>query len=104
MTMTDSRKIITSKEMTEAHKHYYSGSCGPGYSRMTPFETFSVGIFKALPKSNGKGFKKSAVIYRIKGRSDDPQAVFSRADKVCSMMDDGWVPSKKSETVGAKTF
>jgi len=88
------------KEQKEG-KHWYSGvysSVGP--MRNSVCNTFSVGIFKWVKKKSGPGFKKSAVIYRVKGRLSQPDRVYTRAYNICLMMDNGnWIAKGKSETV-----
>ena len=80
--------------------HGYSGSCGPGNRDYYFQKTFSVGIFKWLKKSSGKGFKKSAVIYRVIGPVVKDKMVYSRAKKICDLMDSGlWKETKKSERI-----
>lgn len=80
------------------NKHDYSGMCVPlGHYNWN--ETFSVGIFKWVLKSNGKGLKKSSVIFRVKGLCSSSGTVYEAAQEYCKKMDGGWVPSKKSVTV-----
>jgi hypothetical protein len=83
----------------EAYKHDYSGSCAPGQSQAVMNIMFSVGIFQWLPKSSGKGLKKSAVKFRIKGNSSSPKAIYKTAEHWCKMMDKGVMPSTKSMTI-----
>lgn len=94
--------------MKKAYKHDYSGSCVPGsvnisYTKSgkhyTGQHTFSVGIFQWLPKSSGKGLKKSAVKFRIKGNVNDAEKVYKKAKECCKMMDDGLIFKTKSMTV-----
>jgi hypothetical protein len=85
--------------MKEAYKHDYSGSCAPGKSQSFGNAMFSVGIFQWLPKSSGKGLKKSAVKFRIKGNSSSPKVVYETAERWCKMMDKGVRPSTKSMTI-----
>lgn len=82
-----------------AFKHDFSGSCVPGGSGNYGQSTFSVGIFQWLPKSGGKGLKKSAVIIRVKGYVSKPEAVYARASEFCGKLDAGWAPDKKSFSV-----
>ena len=84
------------KDRKQAGKHDWSGSCYPkdgnGWNH-----TFSVGIFKWLPKSTRKGLKRSAVIYRVRGYTEDPKSVYYRAESLCDEMDGGYIPKTKSE-------
>lgn len=83
----------------KAYKHDFSGSCAPRKSRSFGNAIFSVGIFQWLPKSSKKGLKKSAVKFRIKGSSSNPEKVYSQARIICDKMNNGFVPEKKSMTV-----
>jgi len=81
----------------ELNKHGWSGEYEPGKTTFSSI-TFSVGIFKWVQAR--KGLKKSAVIYRVKGYSSNPQAVYDRADDICFLMDiGGWHRTEKSEFV-----
>ena len=81
----------------KAYKHDYSGSCAPTH----PYAggSFSVGIFQWVPKASGKGLKKTAVKYRVKGFSSNPEPVYARAEEICRMFDEGKDLGKKSEFV-----
>lgn len=85
--------------MKKAYSHDYSGNCGPGQSQALMNVMFSVGIFQWLPKSSGKGLKKSAVKFRIKGNVNDAEKVYSQAKIICDKMNNGFIPKKKSMTV-----
>lgn len=86
--------------MKEAYKHDYSGSCAPKPRRdYLAHHTFSVGIFQWLPKSSGKGLKKSAVKFRVKGNVNNAEAVYKMARGFCLIMNNGFIPEKKSMTV-----
>lgn len=71
-------------------KHEYSGYCRPinGISQDN-FQTFSVGIYELIPKSSGKGFKKSAVKVRVRGNVSDEKRVYEMAQNICKMLDHG---------------
>ena len=81
------------------YMHDFDGSCAPVKGGVE-WGTFSVGIFQWIPKSSGKGLKRSAVKYRIRGRVSNAGSVYSRARTVCKKFDDGWFPKSKSEVVG----
>jgi hypothetical protein len=86
--------------MKKVYKHDYSGSCAPEKDTISAWNTtFSVGIFQWLPKSSGKGLKKSAVKFRIKGDSSDTEKVYKKAKEICRIMNGGFVPGTKSMTV-----
>lgn len=82
-------------------KHDFDGECMPsGSQAFGNFSTFSVGIFRWLPKASGKGLKKSKVIYRVRGKVDNAELMYARAREVCKLFDKRprWT-SMKSETV-----
>ena len=84
--------------MEKAMKHDFSGSCVPGQGSWN--QTFSVGIFQWIPKSSGKGLKKSAVKFRVSGPSSEKDVVFRKARQICDDMDKGTFKLKtKSMTV-----
>jgi hypothetical protein len=90
--------MIARKDRKQEGKHDWSGSCAPGSFLLNA--TFSVGIFEWVLTSDGKGLKKTAVKYRIKGYSSNPDAVYARAEEVCDVMDLGMMYlSAKSEMV-----
>lgn len=80
----------------EAYKHDFSGSCSPHKNGGSMYGTFSVGCFQWLPKSSRKGLKKSAVIFRVKGNSSNPDKVYAKAREICEKLDSGWIPETKS--------
>jgi len=78
-------------------KHDWYGYCDPanwepGYS--FPFGTFSVGVFKWVPKSR-KGIKKGSIILRVSGDTEHPYRVHQLAELLCDKLDKGWKPDKK---------
>jgi len=85
-------------------KHDYSGSYDPNALVKPPYSgsarTFSVGIFKWLPRANGKGLKKSAVVYRIRGLRSYPEEVYDAAERCCTYLDNGGKYPTKSISVG----
>ena len=85
--------------MDVAFKHGFDGSCKPGGGQWFNNQTFSVGIFQWLPKSVGKGLKRSAVKYRVKGHCDVAEKVYSRASEICIQLDSGQTLTKKSESI-----
>ena len=70
--------------------------------------TFSLGIFRWLLKASGKGLKKSAVMYRVKGYTSNPEPVYKRAKEICEELDEEfphipmWLGYRKSETANKK--
>ncbi len=86
--------------MKELNRHDFSGSyASPNRCEYFTNETFSVGCFQWVKKANGKGLKKSAVKFRVKGPSSAPELVFNAAKEICSELDNGWAPTTKSMTV-----
>jgi hypothetical protein len=47
------------------------------------YATFSVAVFQWLPKSSGKGLKRSKSIKRISGRVNEYAQVYARAELFC---------------------
>jgi len=81
-------------------RYDYDGMCKPvnGKPHWKEQETFSVSIFQWVKKSNG-GLKKSKSVYRIHGRVEDAEAVYKRAEEVCTELDQGIsIAPLKSET------
>jgi hypothetical protein len=90
------------KDRKREGKYDYDGACKPGGTQtLGSQETFSVGVFKWLPKAGGKGLKRSPVIYRVKGRMSQPEKVYDRAEELCDWLDGQvWRPTKRRcETV-----
>jgi hypothetical protein len=59
----------------------YDGWCRPKGPGAHWNNTFSVGIFKWIPKAHGSGIKRSAVVKRIRGYSSNPQEVYDKAEE-----------------------
>ena len=92
--------MYVKKDRKKEMGYDWSGSCAPArLGAYTNWVTFSVGIFKWVAKSSGKGLKRSAVVYRIKVCTKDEERIYSRAEYVCDEMDMGIFPTKKSETI-----
>ena len=88
------------KDRKQAGRHDWDGNCKPGgIQQFSSQTTFSVGIFKWLTKARGKGLKRSAVVYRVKGSVERPECVYMRAEIICDCLDVGVVLVRKSETV-----
>lgn len=87
-------------EVPELGKHDYDGSYAPGNSWYHP-DTFSVGIFKWVPRLDGKP-KRSPVIIRVKGFFDYPRAVHRVANELCEKLDNGWTPDQKTYDAGVR--
>ena len=85
--------------MKQEYRHDFSGSCAPNFKGSSMHNTFSVGIFQWLPKASGKGLKKSAVKFRVKGNVSDAKKVYVIAKMHCLLMNDGKIPTTKSMTV-----
>lgn len=69
----------------EPYQWDFSGACSPGGPAQLACgqQTFSVGIFQWVPKAGGKGLKKSAVKYRLKGSFHNPEELYARAQAKC---------------------
>lgn len=83
-----------------AGKHDFEGNCAPEETgTIRNQETFSVGIFQWVPKSSGKGCKRSAVKVRVKGPFHKPSAVYAKAGEIVSALDAGTYSGPKNVTV-----
>lgn len=64
----------------------FDGGCKPKILDRSPssmYATFSVAVFQWLPKSSGKGLKRSKSIKRISGRVNEYAQVYARAELFC---------------------
>lgn len=59
----------------------------------------SVGIFRLVLKVDGKGFKRSAVIARVRGGASQRSKIVALATQRCERLDCGETLEKKSWTV-----
>jgi hypothetical protein len=82
-------------DYSQEGKHDFDGACA-GYK----FANFSVGIFQYVRRAGGKGLKRSAVKYRVRGPSSRADHIYERAKEVCRLLDNGGDMGKKSETIG----
>jgi len=87
------------KDRKQEGHHDYDGACKPGKFTWASQTAFSVSVFRWVAKASGKGLKKSASVYRIKGTIAHPERVYERAEEVCDMLDRGETLTGKSETV-----
>ncbi len=80
------------KTNPQAYDWDFDGACAPtdrgSRSGWPGQETFSVGIFQWLPKSRGKSLKRGKVIERIRGRVQEAEQVYSRAQARVRELDD----------------
>jgi hypothetical protein len=58
------------------------------------FTTFSVGVYQWLPKTSGKGLKKSKTI-RVKGYVAEPDRVYEKARQLCRKLNAERISSEK---------
>ncbi len=68
----------------------FDGGCKPKVFDSGPSSmhaTFSVAVFQWLPKSSGRGLKRSKSIKRISGRVRDFEMVYARAELFCAAKD-----------------
>jgi hypothetical protein len=56
--------------------------------------------FQYVMRAGGKGLKRSAVKYRVRGPSSRADHIYARAKEVCKLLDNGYKMPKKSETIG----
>lgn len=55
------------------------------FDESSGFTRLSIGVFQWLPKSSGKGLKKSSTI-RINGFMSEPEKVYAKADELCERL------------------
>ena len=83
--------------MPIAGRHDFDGSCSPSkYVSHINHQTFSVGVFQWLLKTDKKSLKRSAVKVRVKGLVSDPEAVNARAREVAEQLDAGTYTGPKT--------
>ena len=63
----------------KAYDWDFAGACSPASNGTYWSKTFSVGIFQWVPKSSGKGLKRSKVVKRIRGNVAAPEEVYREA-------------------------
>ena len=98
----DKAALALSEQTPEpkANHHGFDGSCAPTAPKGWEGQIgFSVGVFEWLPKSGGKGLKRSAVKIRVKGFVRDAEKVYARARELCLALDAGQPIKQKSFTV-----
>lgn len=67
----------------KAYQFDFDGACIPREGEKAT-KTFSVGIFQWVPKSSGRGLKRSKSIKRIKGLGSEPETVLAQARTACA--------------------
>lgn len=88
------------KDRKELNRHDFSGMCAPDDQGVCWSKTFSVGIFKWVPKSNPKKeLKKTAVIHRVKGPVSQAERVYEVAGNTCDILDAGGIMRSKSTSI-----
>lgn len=75
-------------------KFEFSGMCSPEKTQQI-YNTFSVGIYPMMPKTNGKGLKKGKTVVRVSGRSENPELVYAKAKEIAELLE-------KNEYTGPK--
>jgi hypothetical protein len=70
-------------------KHAFAGACEPSMSRMYSQQTFSLGVFEWLPRTNGKGVKRGKVKVRVMGSVAFPEVVRAEASAIAVELDAG---------------
>jgi hypothetical protein len=63
----------------------FDGECKPEIVAVCASnqQTFSVSVFQWIPKSSGKGLKRSKAIKRITGSVNDFEKIYSKAELFC---------------------
>lgn len=77
-------------------KHGYSGAC---LDTPLNYGTVSVSFYRIENKSSKKGTKRVPVHYRLRGECLRKNDIISRAEEIVEQLNNGWIPSKKSETL-----
>lgn len=76
----------------ELGRHGFFGSGDPGpesnCQHHSHYKTFSLGVFRWLPKYGG-GLKKGKVLVRVSGPCGDRDAVVARAREIAALLDAG---------------
>lgn len=84
------------KDIQNAGKHDYDKAAATDWASSTA-ETFSIGIFKWVPKSNPKnGVKRSAVVLRVTGPTSESDEVLKAAEWAVGKLDEGTDFARKS--------
>lgn len=83
----------------EAGKHGFDGAWADRGMTYIHNVTFSYGVFEWLPKSGGKGLKKSAVKVRVSGPTHKADAVKAKAEEIVALLDAGEYTGPKNVRV-----
>jgi hypothetical protein len=74
----------------------FDGGCKPKIADSEPssmYKSFSVAVFQWIPKSSGKGLKRSKSIKRISGSVNDYEMVYAQAELFCVEKETGQAPA-----------
>lgn len=61
---------------------FIHGACAPGENSSTPFVTFCLGIYRAIRRDSGVGFKASKCLVRISGPITKDTEVYAMAAEI----------------------
>lgn len=87
------------KDRKREGAHDWSGMCMPTVEEPhRRVSSFSVGVFRWLRTKDGKRFKRSKALFRLKGSTSHPGLVYEAAERWCDRLDQdpGAVPGIKS--------
>lgn len=74
---------------TPVGQYAFFGLLDPAHgTQFGEWDTFSVAIFKVESTKDGKGKKRGKTIIRIGGATDDPEYVYRRAQKICTVLNE----------------
>ena len=74
------------KKNPKLYEWDWYGDCDPAVRPGVRVETFSVGCFQWIPRTGVRpGLKKGKVMKRFSGSTDNPKAVYRRAQAWCDM-------------------
>jgi hypothetical protein len=79
------------KNLTNAGKFDYDREKCEAMANSNWARTFSIAIFRLVPKSNKKELKRAGTVVRIKAACKDKEAAFAKADEVVALLDAGGI-------------
>lgn len=88
--------VYNPKDINNAGRHDYDKAAASEWANSAA-ETFSIGIFKWVSKSNpAKGVKRSAVVLRVTGPTTERDEVLKAAEWAVGKLDEGTDFCRKS--------
>lgn len=90
--------MYNAKDIKFAGKHDYDRESAENFASWGG-KSFSVNIFRWELKSNGKEMKKGKGVVRVSGSPDVRGKMFSEADRIVRLLDEGKWDGRKTVTV-----